>query len=89
MGPMMKQPTWPKVFAFTGVAVIGLALAYFSTAIATGGIAAANLGKRDAGADLFSAGSAALLVGIAMFAIFGFLALRLAWMLSRNNSTRP
>ena len=40
----MKNPTWPKAFAYIGLTVMGLALAYYSTAIATGGIAGRILG---------------------------------------------
>jgi len=82
----MNRTEWRRVFTYTGLAVIGLALAYFSTAVATSGIAAATIGKRDAGADLFSSGSIALLVGVAMFAVFGYLAIRLAWMLNRSKA---
>ena len=82
----MERTRWRAVFVYTGLAVIGLALAYYATAVATGGITAGILGRQDAGRDLLSAGSAALLVGVAMMAVFGFLALRLAWTLSR---TRP
>lgn len=82
----MERTHWRRVFTYTGLAVIGLALAYFSTAVATSGIAAATIGKRDAGADLFTSGSVALLVGVAMFAVFGFLALRLAWMLNKSKA---
>jgi hypothetical protein len=75
----MEQQNWRKVFAYTGLAVIGLVLAYYATSIGNGGIAAGILGKKDAGADLFTAASAAILVGVAMLAAFGFLALRSAW----------
>jgi len=80
----MELQNWRRVFAYAGLAVIGLALAYYATAVATGGVAAGNLGQKDAGRDLFSAGSAALLVGVATMAVFGFLALRLVWVLTRN-----
>jgi hypothetical protein len=80
----MELQSWRKVFAYTGLAVIGLALAYYATAVATGGIAAGILGRQDAGRDLFSAGTAALFVGVATMAVFGFLALRLVWVLTRN-----
>ncbi len=79
----MEQQNWRKVFAFTGLAVIGLVLAYYATAVGNGGIAAGILGQKDAGADLFTAASAALLVGVAMLAAFGFLALRNAWTIVR------
>lgn len=70
---------WPKVFAYLGIALMGFVLAFYATSIANGGIAAGILGRTDAGLDLLSAGNAALLVGIAMFAVFGYLALKLAW----------
>jgi hypothetical protein len=70
----MKNPTWPKVFAFVGFAIMGLALAYFSTAIATAGVAAHILGT-DQGGDWLATGSAVLMVGVAAAAVFGFLAL--------------
>jgi len=75
----MERQNWRKVFAYTGLAVIGLVLAYYATAVGNAGIAAGILGKKDAGADLFTAASATLLVGIAMLAAFGYLALRNAW----------
>jgi hypothetical protein len=70
----MKNPTWPKALAFIGFAIFGLALAYYSTAIATAGVAAGRLGTDPQG-DWLSTGSAILLVGIAAAAAFGFLAL--------------
>ncbi len=71
----MKRHSWPKVFAFLGLALVGLVLADFSTTVATGGIAAGNLGRGEGGRELIAAGSAVLLIGVAMFAIFGYLAL--------------
>jgi hypothetical protein len=79
----MKNPTWPKAFAFIGLTVMGLALAYYSTAIATAGIAGGILGTDKSG-DVFSVGSAALMVGIAMAAVFAFLALTQVRGLSRK-----
>jgi hypothetical protein len=76
---MNKQASWPKVFAFVGLALMGLVFAYYATAVATGGIAAGLLGRTSGGTDLLSLGSAALLVGVAMFAAFGYLALKLGW----------
>ena len=75
MSPM-KNPTWPKVFAFLGLAVFGLALAAYSATVGTAGVAASVLGKRQDGYDLLSVGSAAILVGVAAMAAFGYLALR-------------
>jgi hypothetical protein len=80
----MERQAWRKVFAYTGLAVIGLALAYYATAVANSGIAAGLLGRQDAGRDLLTSGSAALLVGVAMMAVFGYLALRLVWVLMRR-----
>lgn len=80
----MERQKWRRVFVYTGLAVIGFAFAYYATAVATGGVTAGILGRQDAGRDLLEAGSAALLVGVAMMAVFGFLALRLAWVLTRS-----
>ena len=74
----MYKP-WPRIFRYIGLAVIGLAFAFYATVIATGGIAAGILGRTSGAVDLLSAGSAALLVGVAMFAVFGYLALRYSW----------
>lgn len=70
----MKNPSWPKALAFIGFAIFGLTLAYYSTAIATAGVAAGRFGTDRTG-DWLSTGSAVLLVGIAAAAAFGFLAL--------------
>ena len=75
----MDKGPWPKVFAYLGLALIGFVFAYYATSVATGGITAALLGSTSAGLDLLTTSSAALLVGIAMFAVFGYLALRLGW----------
>jgi hypothetical protein len=74
----MNRPL-PRIFAYVGLAIIGFAFAFYATAIATGGIAAGLLGRTSGGVDLLSAGSATLLVGVAMFAVFGYLALRHGW----------
>ena len=71
---MNKNPTWPKAFAFIGLTVMGLALAYYSTSISTAGIAGLHLGT-DPNGNAFTVGTAFVLVGIAMAAIFGFLTL--------------
>ena len=81
--PRMKNPTWPKVFAFIGLTVMGLALAYYSTSISTAGVAGVHLGT-DPNGDVFTMGSAFLLVGIAMAAVFGFLALSLIRAMGRR-----
>jgi hypothetical protein len=70
----MNNPTWPKALAYIGLTVMGLALAYYSTSIATAGIAGLQLGT-DRNGDVLTVGSAFVLVGIAMAAVFGFLAL--------------
>ena len=70
----MKNPTWPKALAFVGFAIFGLALAYYSTAIATAGVTAKLVGS-DRSGDWISTGSAVLMVGVAAAAVFGFLAL--------------
>ena len=70
----MKNPTWPKALAFIGFTIFGLALAYYSTAIATAGVTAKLVGS-DRSGDWLTTGSAVLLVGIAAAAVFGFLAL--------------
>jgi len=80
----MKNPSWPKVFAFVGVAVIGLVLAAYSASVGTAGVAASLLGKRQDGLDLLSVGSAVILVGVAGMAAFGYLALRGARDLTRR-----
>jgi hypothetical protein len=79
----MKNPTWPKTLAFIGFTIFGLALAYYSTAIATAGVAAGRLGTDRTG-DWLTTGSAILLVGIAAAAAFGFLALTNARALMRR-----
>jgi threonine/homoserine/homoserine lactone efflux protein len=70
----MKNPSWPKALAFVGFTIMGLALAYYSTAIATAGVAARILGS-DRNGDWLSTGSAVLMVGIAAAAVFGYLAI--------------
>lgn len=70
----MKNPSWPKAFAFIGFTIFALALAYYSTAIATAGVAARILGADRAG-DWLLTGSTVLMVGIAAAAVFGFLAI--------------
>jgi hypothetical protein len=70
----MKQQTWPKAFAYLGLTVMGLTLAYYSTAIATAGIAGRILGT-DSGAGALTMGTAFVIVGLALAAAFAFLAL--------------
>jgi hypothetical protein len=79
----MKNPTWPKAFAYIGLAVMGLALAYYSTSIATAGVAGKILGT-DRDGDVLVVGSAALIVGIAVAAVFAFLAMTQVRGLSRK-----
>jgi hypothetical protein len=74
----MNKPL-PRIFRYIGLAVIGLTLAFYATAVATGGIAAGIAGRASGGEELLSAGSAALLVGVAMFAVFSYLALKDGW----------
>jgi hypothetical protein len=69
----MKQPTWPKAYAFIGLTVMGLVLAYFSTSIATAGVAGKVLGT-DRSGDVLTMGTAFVIVGLAMAAAFAFLA---------------
>ena len=70
----MKIATWPKAFAFIGLTVMGLTLAYYSTSIATAGIAGKIMGT-DPSADVLALGTAFVIVGLAMAAVFAFLAL--------------
>ncbi len=81
--PDMKNPTWPKAFAYVGLAIFGLALAYYSTAIATAGITAGIIGSDRTG-EWLSTGSAVLMVGIAAAAAFAFLALANVRALTRH-----
>jgi hypothetical protein len=69
----MKQQTWPKAYAYIGLTVMGLALAYFSTSIATAGVAGKVLGTDPSG-DVLTMGTAFVIVGLAMAAVFAFLA---------------
>lgn len=79
----MERHSWPRVFAYLGLAVMGYVLADFSTTIATGGIAAGALGRADGGSDLLTMGAAVLLAGVAMMAVFGYLALKASLALVR------
>jgi hypothetical protein len=79
----MKQPTWPKAFAYIGLTVMGLALALYSTSIATAGIVGKNQGT-DRSGDVLSMGTAFVMVGIAMAAVFAYLALRQIRSLTRK-----
>src|SRR5207249_573097 len=71
--PHMKNPSWPKVFAYIGLVVFGFVLAFYSTAVATAGIAGTRLGT-DRNGDTLTMGSAVLVAGIAVAAVFAFLA---------------
>jgi len=84
MPRMMNKPTWSKVFAFVGLAIMGLTLAAYSAFVGTAGITASLLGKRQDGLDLLSLGSAVILIGIAAMAAFGYLAMRGARDLTRR-----
>ena len=69
----MKNPSWPKVFAYIGLVVFGFVLAFYSTAVATAGNAGTRLGT-DRNGDTLTMGSAVLVAGIAVAAVFAFLA---------------
>jgi hypothetical protein len=69
----MKNATWPKAFAYLGLTVMGLSLAYFSTAVATAGVAGLARGT-DRSGDVLTMGSTFVVLGIAMAAVFLFLA---------------
>lgn len=81
----MKTATWPKAFAYLGLTVMGLVLAYYSTSIATAGIAGKILGT-DASGDVLTIGTAFVIVGLAMAAAFGFLALVQIRLLTRKTA---
>lgn len=70
----MKQYTWPKAYAYIGIAVMGLVLAYYSTSIANAGIAGRILGS-DPDGGLLTMGTGSIIVGLALAAVFGYLAL--------------
>jgi hypothetical protein len=78
----MNNATWPKAFAFIGLTVMGLALAYYSTSIATAGVAGLKLGSDNG--DVLTIGSAALIAGIAMAAVFAYLAVTQIRRISRK-----
>lgn len=70
----MKQYTWPKAYAYIGLTVMGLVLAYYSTSIVNAGIAGKVLGT-DPDGGVLTMGTATIIVGLAVAAVFGFLAL--------------
>lgn len=70
----MRNPTWPKVFAYIGLVIFGLVLAYYSTLIASAGVAGRVLGTDPYG-DTLTTGGVVLVAGIAVAAVFAFLAL--------------
>ncbi len=70
----MKQYSWPKAYAYIGLTVMGLVLSYYSTSIATAGIAGRVLGTDPSGGVL-TLGTAFIIVGLAMAAVFAYLAL--------------
>jgi hypothetical protein len=80
---MMRSPTWPKAFAYLGITVMGLVLAFYSTSIASAGVAGMIL-RTDRPGDTLSLGSAFVIVGIALAAAFGYLALRQVRALTRK-----
>jgi hypothetical protein len=81
---MRNNPSWPKIFAFIGIAVMGLALALYSTDIANGGIFV-RLKGTDRSGDLLSLGVATMMVGIAIAAAFAYLALTQIRALTRRS----
>ena len=83
--PVMKRnASWPKVFAYIGLVVFGLVLAYYSTAVATAGIAGHILGTDPYG-DTLTMGGAVLITGMAVAAVFAFLAAANARSLMRRS----
>ena len=70
----MKQYTWPKAYAYIGLTVMGLVLSFYSTSIATAGVAGRALGT-DPSAGVLTLGTAFIIVGLAMAAVFAYLAL--------------
>ena len=80
----MKNPTWPKVFAFVGLAVMSFAVALYATSVGTAGVTAAFLGRRLDGGDLLSLGSAVLVAAVGAMAAFAYLAVRGARDLTRR-----
>ena len=81
----MKTATWPKAFAYIGLTVMGLVLAYYSTSIATAGVAGKILGT-DRSGDVLTIGTAFVIVGLAMAAAFAFLALVQIRLLTRKTA---
>jgi hypothetical protein len=79
----MKNATWPKAFAYIGLTVMGLTLAFYSTSIATAGVAGLILGN-DRSGNMLSAGTAVILIGTAMAAVFAFLTLVQVRLLTRK-----
>jgi uncharacterized membrane protein YidH (DUF202 family) len=79
----MKNPTWPKVFAYIGLVVFGLVLAFYSTSIATAGVAGKILGS-DTQGDMLTTGGVVLVAGIVVAAVFAFLAMANARSLMRR-----
>lgn len=73
---MNNNPTWPKVFAFFGLALMGLAVAVYSATVSTAGVTAWLAGKAMDGSELLSLGSAVIIAGMAAMAAFGYLGLR-------------
>jgi len=82
--PKLNALSWPKVFAYIGLVVFGLVLAYYSTAVATAGIAGHILGTDPYG-DTLTMGGAVLITGMAVAAVFAFLAAANARSLMRRS----
>jgi hypothetical protein len=70
----MNRYTWPKAYAYIGLTVMGLALSYYSTSIATAGVAGRVLGT-DPNGSVLTMGTAFIIVGLALAAVFAYLAL--------------
>jgi hypothetical protein len=81
---MSKNNSWPKVFAYIGLVVFGLVLAYYSTSVATAGVGGRVFGTDPYG-DTLTMGGVVLVAGIAVAAVFGFLAITNARNLLRRD----
>jgi hypothetical protein len=81
---MKRNASWPKVFAYIGLVIFGAVLAYYSTAVATAGVAGHIVGTDPYG-DTLTMGGAVLVTGIAVAAVFAFLAITNARSLMRRS----
>ena len=80
---MNRNASWPKVFAYIGLVVFGLVLAFYSTTIATAGVAGLHV-RTDPSGDTLTAGSAVLIAGVVVAAVFAFMAFSSARSLMRR-----